>query len=139
MKPVTILCLDDEKILLDMFKESLEAEGLHVFATSSVTEALSALDTTAPFTFCLCDFQMPEMQGDDFLRLVAVKSPGTTRILMSGCAADNRIQQATSEGVCSLFIQKPFRVPELLSSLDIYCRTRKLHLHPGQSLVNQPG
>lgn len=112
--PIRILCLDDDSIVLEMLKEFLVAEGHTVLATTSADEARKALDSEHPFTFCICDYQMPEMLGDDFLRLVAMKSPGTIRVLMSGYADNKRINQAKVERVCSTFIQKPFRVADLI-------------------------
>jgi DNA-binding NtrC family response regulator len=118
--PISTLCLDDDSLVLEMLKELLEAEGHNVFATTSVHEARNALESGFPFTYCLCDYEMPEMLGDDFLRLVAAKSPDTIRVLISGYADNKRIHQAKVNNVCSTFIQKPFRVAELISILDIH-------------------
>lgn len=116
--PITTLCLDDDGIVLDMLQKFLISQGHEVFATTSVQEAIVALETKRPFTFCISDFQMPEMCGDDFLKIVAVKSPETVRVLMSGYANKLRVQQASLNGTCCTFIEKPFQFETLIKILD---------------------
>lgn len=127
MTPRT-LCIDDDDAVLAMLKEFLISAGHQVIATTAVEEALHALETKGPFSFCISDFQMPEMQGDDFLRIVAEKSPDTTRVLMSGFASKQRIQQALLDGTCCIFVDKPFRLTNLISQMHSHRRTNERSL-----------
>jgi DNA-binding NtrC family response regulator len=117
-RSVRILCIDDDNEVLVLLEKLLISAGHQVFATESVSEALQALETENTFDICLCDYQMPEMLGDDLLRLVAEKSPDTVRLLMSGYPNTRRINQATLDGACNAFIQKPINFPEFLKTLN---------------------
>lgn len=120
--PCTILCIDDDSFVLSVLKDLLESEGYRVLATTCHSEALTLLDTAPPFACCICDYQMPGIRGDEFLRLVAARSPDTVRILLSGYAANTHIHQAQLDGTCSAFVQKPFFAAELLSALTRHHR-----------------
>ena len=126
-KPVTTLCLDDDTVVLEVLRKFLISEGHQVIATASVQDALKVLDTAPPLTFCISDYQMPEMSGDDFLKIVAEKSPDTIRVLMSSYANRKRIHQATLDGVCDTFVQKPFSLPDLIHILDTHRQVKELN------------
>jgi DNA-binding NtrC family response regulator len=115
--PVRTLCVDDDFDVLNALEELLLCAGHQVFATTSVKEALMLLETEAPFNFCISDYQMPEMLGDDFLRHVASSSPETVRVLMSGYIQAHFSHPSNNESVFNAFLEKPFRLPELFKIL----------------------
>jgi DNA-binding NtrC family response regulator len=122
-----ILCIDDDTDFIVLLEKILIAAGHQVFATSSVQGAIQALETEPTFDFCLCDYQLPEMMGDDLLWLVAEKSPDTVRLLMSGYPNTKRIHQATLDGSCSAFIQKPIDFSELKKIMKSLPNTAGVH------------
>jgi len=121
------LCIDDDTIVLEVLKEFLTSQGHEIVATTSIRQAMQAIETEIPFTFCISDYQMPEMYGDEFLKFVARKSPETIRVLMSGYADTHRIHQATTDGVCSTFIEKPFQLSNLIKILNSHLPDSTLH------------
>jgi DNA-binding NtrC family response regulator len=65
---------------------------------------------------------MPGIQGDVFLAHVAEKYPDIARILMSAYGRTYpRIAQAIRTGVCTTFIEKPFRIEDLKTVLNGHC------------------
>jgi two-component system NtrC family sensor kinase len=124
---IRTLCIDDDNIVLDVLKEFLTSEGHEIVATTSVQQAMKAIETEIPFTFCISDYQMPEMYGDEFLKFVAQKSPTTIRVLMSGYADTRRIHQATKEGVCRTFVEKPFQLSNLINILNSHLNDSTQH------------
>jgi len=131
---IRTLCVDDDSIVLDVLNDFLTSEGHQVFATTSVHEAIIALETEVPFTFCISDYQMPEINGDDFLKIVAEKSPATVRLLMSGYSNTHLLHQLALDGTCSTFIEKPFQLSNLIEILNSHLHVVKSHLSTEQSL-----
>jgi DNA-binding NtrC family response regulator len=129
---IRTLCVDDDTTVLNVLKDFLTSEDHQVFATTSVTEAIKALETEEPFTFCLSDYQMPEMNGDDFLKIVADKSPATVRLLMSGYSNTHLLHQLALDGACSTFIEKPFQLSTLIKILETHLHVVKSHLSTEQ-------
>jgi len=136
---IRTLCVDDDAIVLETLKVFFYSEGHQVFATTSVHEAVKALETEVPFTFCISDYQMPEMNGDAFLRLVAEKSPGTFRLLMSGYSNTYLLHQLALDGTCDTFVEKPFQISTLIKILNSHLQVEKSHSFIDQFTVSPPG
>jgi two-component system response regulator HupR/HoxA len=115
---IRTLCVDDDSFVLDTLEMFLTSQGHQVLTALSCQEALQHLENAPPFTFCICDYRMPIMYGDEFLKVVAQKTPETIRVLISGFSDSGRIRQALHNGICNSFIEKPFHLSNLISTLN---------------------
>lgn len=136
---IRTLCIDDDTLVLAVLKDFLTSEGHQVFATTSVQEAIKALESKETFTFCMSDYQMPEMNGADFLGIVAEKSPATIRLLMSGYSNTHLLHQRAMDGTCSTFIEKPFQISKLIETLNLYLDVSKSHVSTEPFIPSLPG
>ncbi|MEI6206380.1 MAG: response regulator [Desulfuromonadales bacterium] len=136
---IRTLCVDDDSTVLNVLKDFLASKGHQVFATTSVQEAIKALGAGETFTFCISDYQMPEMNGDDFLRIVADKSPATVRLLMSGYSNTHLLHQLTLDGACSTFIEKPFQLSALVEILETHLLVVRSHVSTEQFIGSADG
>ncbi|SNZ17429.1 PAS domain S-box-containing protein [Natronoarchaeum philippinense] len=101
---ITVLHVDDEPPQLDLTKTFLEREGdLDVRSESDPEQALAALDGSIDCV--LSDYQMPEMDGIEFLDAVRERRPSVPFVLFTGKGSEEIASEAISAGV-SDYIQK---------------------------------
>ena len=80
-----LLIVDDDKMLLDMFKEILTHEGYEVVVASDGEEALAKVKETNPDVILL-DLVLPKMNGFEVLKEIRQKYKDKWRpvIILSG-------------------------------------------------------
>jgi PAS domain S-box-containing protein len=103
--PISILYVDDEPDLLEIGKLFLEQSGQ--FNVDTVTAAPAALFhlNTKSYDAIISDYQMPEMDGIEFLK--KIRSSGNTIpfILFTGRGREEVVIQALNEGA-DFYLQK---------------------------------
>lgn len=70
----TILCIEDEPMLLEDLQEELEDEGYRVLTAENGLRAVALLKTEVP-DLILCDMMMPRMDGPATLEHVRTEHP----------------------------------------------------------------
>ena len=119
MSPTTrkIICVDDDISILQIVKACL-CEHFLVAIAGSALEGLDLMETDGPFDIVMSDYEMPGMNGLEFLSLLAERWPETIRILMSGgCKDMDGVTQAINARQISRFIPKPLNMVILLDQL----------------------
>jgi len=102
---ISVLYVDDEPTLLDIGKLFLERGGQFVVDTiTSAPEALALLDTR-DYDAIISDYQMPEMDGIEFLRRVRTSGNTIPFILFTGRGREEVVIQALNEGA-DFYLQK---------------------------------
>ena len=120
--PRRILLLDDDRFMLDVLRDMLDALGdsgrFDVHAEFDARRALAALPRHAP-DFLICDLAMPEMDGIEFLQAAAGQGFGGRVILVS--ALEDGVRNAASELARALGLQVAgaFRKPVALEQLRL--------------------
>jgi PAS domain S-box-containing protein len=103
--PLRVLYVDDDPGLLEIGKIFLEHTG--DFSVETIDSALAAFDLLKPgqFDAIISDYQMPRMDGIDFLK--KVRSTGSTIpfILFTGKGREEVVIQAINHGV-DFYLQK---------------------------------
>ena len=85
MKPRVLLVDDDEHLLRSL--ERVLRTKFDITTASSGTEGITALSTaTEPFAVVVSDYQMPFMNGAQFLARARKTQPDATRMLLTGQA-----------------------------------------------------
>lgn len=119
-----IFMLDDDGIILDLYKELFEAKGYEVFATTNAYKLLLYAKEISPDIFIL-DVNMPGINGwevlqrinqDDFLQEIPV--------LMLSVSRD--IDLAIAKGAAH-FLNKPVEPEKLNEIIESYCIGNKHH------------
>ena len=102
-----ILVADDEVLILNIARISLEREGYFVLTAENGEEALSlSRQYSGEIHVLISDVEMPKMNGLDLTSHITNERPETQVVLMSGwCEATNSKRP---------FLRKPF-VPTLLT------------------------
>ena len=120
--PRRILLLDDDRFMLDVLRDMLDALGdsgrFDVHAEFDARRALAALPRHAP-DFLICDLAMPEMDGIEFLQAAAGQGFGGRVILVS--ALEDGVRNAASElaRALGLRVAGAFRKPVALEQLRL--------------------
>lgn len=110
---IRVLCVDDEKYILNVIRRQLDDDHFKLFQALTVEDALELLHTSQPIQVVLTDYRMPGSNGIDFLQNIAVKWPCTAGIIISGCADTRTVEQALSLNPLIRFIAKPWSMEEL--------------------------
>jgi len=103
--PLRVLYVDDEEYLLDLAKIFLERTK--EFIVDTCTSAVKALDMLhhTPFDAIISDYQMPEMDGIEFLIQVRAEIGDIPFILFTGKGREEVVIRAIDNGV-DFYLQK---------------------------------
>ena len=111
LKTNTILLVDDEKSILFSLKAALQKEGYLVKTAGDPQEALKMIEPGA-FQVIISDYNMPGMNGVEFLRRVKAGDPEVVFILMTAYGSEKLAIEAMKEGAYDYF-SKPFDIDEM--------------------------
>lgn len=117
----TILIIDDEPIIRQLFQKVLEHEGHTVLTAGNGHEAIDVLRDQIP-DLMLLDMMMPQMDGMSLLRLIR-RNPMWIEIpvvVMSALADKQRICDAGSLGVRDYLLKAGFSLPMLRTRIRKY-------------------
>ena len=115
----TVLVVDDQQELRQLFAKVLENQGHRVLLASNGEEAFQVLGATIP-DLILLDMAMPHMDGMSFLKLMRVR-PRWSRIpviVLSGLMTPEQRAAARDLGVTDQLIKAEFSMKELRSRVS---------------------
>lgn len=102
---ISILYVDDEPLLLNVGKMFLEkTAGYSVTTVSSVRDALNQLSEKS-FDAIVSDYQMQEVDGIEFLKLLRNSGNKTPFIIFTGRGREDLVIEALNEGA-DFYLQK---------------------------------
>jgi serine phosphatase RsbU (regulator of sigma subunit) len=101
-----ILCVDDEVNVLHMFKRTLGRE-FKLHTATSAEAALALLAQYPDFAAIISDYNMPEMDGLEFLKIAEKVSPDSVQILLTGNIDINISIKAINETKIFRYLPKP--------------------------------
>ena len=105
MRPPTILCVEDNKLILGALKETLELEGWHVAVCRDGITALAQINTHEHYDLILLDHDLPGVSGLELLHHArSLLHRRLTPIIM--CSASNIEREARRAGA-DAFLRKP--------------------------------
>jgi signal transduction histidine kinase len=111
-----ILFVDDEKHVLDSVRDAFR-RVFEVDTASSGAEGLVKL-AAGGHTVVVSDFQMPVMNGAQFLAKARVQAPDVIRVLLTGQASVAGAIAAVNDGNVFRFLTKPCPPPELQRAIE---------------------
>lgn len=102
----TILIVDDEPIILDVFRRFLEAEGRTLLLAGSAHEAVEAAERDGPIDVALVDKNLGDGSGLDVSRRLKELKPDAEVILVTGYASLDSAIAAVQIGAFD-YVAKP--------------------------------
>jgi CheY-like chemotaxis protein len=120
-----ILCVDDEKIILQSLNGQLKSYFKQLYRLEFAESADEALELIDDFfddgvevLLILSDWLMPGMKGDEFLIKVHEKYPKIKKIMLTGQADPSAIQNAREYASLTDLVSKPWDENELISKIN---------------------
>ncbi len=122
-KPV-ILCVDDERMVLDSLRMQLLTEFGTSYKYEAAEDAYEALDLIEELDHdqisiivIISDWLMPGIKGDDFLIRVHKEFPNVIKIMLTGQADEAAIERAKKQANLLCCLLKPWSEAELLETI----------------------
>lgn len=113
-----ILYVDDERSNRIVFEQSLNE--LNLLTASSGPEALELMGKHE-VAVIVTDMRMPQMTGEELLRIVKERHPQTIRMVVTAYSDVDPILRAINEGLVARYIVKPWQRTELIQVLRWAC------------------
>jgi CheY-like chemotaxis protein len=115
---LTILLVDDELMVLDVGAKMLKKMGYDILEAKSGLEAIEVYrENKDRIDMVILDMILPEINGGDVYDKIKEINPDAKVLLSSGYSIDGRATEILNRG-CNEFIQKPFRIKELLTKIN---------------------
>ena len=125
MSNTAILCVDDEKVILESLKEQLKRRfgSQYLYeAAESAEEAWEIIEElyadNIKVLVIVSDWLMPEMKGDEFLIKVHHKYPQIVTVMLTGQADEDAIERAKKEANLYCCLRKPWTEDELAQVIN---------------------
>lgn len=120
----TVLLVDDERDLRESVRELIEDSGYGVAEAANGLEAREYLERS-PDRPCLVllDLMMPVMNGWDFLAWLGTQAEplASVPVVVLTAADRDRVEVVAKARRTAAVLPKPFRIDELLATIERYC------------------
>lgn len=120
-----VLCVDDEKIVLESLRGELESKLKEPYALEFAESGDEALEVIADLiangdqlALIVTDYIMPGIKGDEVLIRVYEKHPGSRQIMLTGQADLEGITNAINNAKLYRYIAKPWEKSDLLLTIN---------------------
>jgi CheY-like chemotaxis protein len=118
-KTTKVLMVDDDKMLLDMYKERLDMAGFQVETSSNGEECLAKIHQVKP-DIVLLDIMMPKVNGYD--TLASIKSDPQTKdtpvIILSALVRDINKSRAIEAGADDYIIKSEVMPADVIKKVE---------------------
>jgi len=115
MEKKRILVVDDEKAVLESFREILELKGYSVDTAENGQEAIEKSKASF-YDLALLDIRLPDMEGTELLAKMKETTPRMVKIMVTGYPSLQNAIDAVNKGADS-YIVKPANMDELLNKV----------------------
>jgi CheY-like chemotaxis protein/GGDEF domain-containing protein len=129
-----ILCVDDEKIILDSLESELSSKlpkNYIIELAESGEEALEIIEETIEdgldLALIISDYIMPNMKGDEVLIKAHKLMPDTIKIMLTGQADANAVGNVINKAKLYQYISKPWEKDDLWLTINSALESYEQH------------
>ena len=116
LNKASILLVDDEPLVLEMFESILTQDGFSVQVAPSARDALNLIENKY-FDVLVCDVKLEEFDGFDIMEIARNKSSEIGVVLITGAPSEEDSLRA--EKLNASYLSKPIGFDLLLSSVEV--------------------
>lgn len=113
---ISVLVVDDEKIVRDFFRKLISLLGLEVSEAESGAAAIEMAKGNRYDLFFI-DVRMPGIDGLETYRQIKKSNPEGVVVMITGYAVEATLKQAKEEGAYGI-IRKPFDISQIKDVID---------------------
>lgn len=117
----TILCVDDDPLVLKSLSTQMRSAFGAEYTLETAVSAEDALDVIEEITdegakllVIVSDWLMPGVRGDELLVRVHAKHPNVVKVLLTGQADEASVERARQEASLAACFGKPWNEAELI-------------------------
>lgn len=111
-KTASILVVDDEPKLLELFQIALEKDGYQVVTAENGANAISIMKNSPAFDLIFTDLRMPGVDGMELFRWIAKNNPETPVVIVTAYGTVDTAVESLKAGAYDYLI-KPVKLDEL--------------------------
>lgn len=113
-----VLLVEDDAMIVDMYKMRLEEEGFEVFVTDKGSEALKIAAKEKPI-LVLLDIILPEIDGFAVLQLLKedVKTKKIPVVLLTNLGQESDRQKGLELGAADYFVKAQFTPANVITAI----------------------
>ena len=111
------LVVDDTKLIRDVFAQQLVACGFESQACASLDDTIKIIQDWQPDVVML-DLRMPDNDGFAVIEQIFAQCPAPPKVIAVSGQISNTVRKQTEDAGFAAFLQKPFRIPQILAVLD---------------------
>ena len=117
---MTVLVVEDDEIILEGLKTSLEQEGYQVVSATTQAAAFDIVHSDTEINICLLDVMLPDGDGYQICKEIR-KSSNIPVLFLTACDDEVHTVLALEQGADD-YIAKPFRIRELMARMKAVLR-----------------
>jgi EAL domain-containing protein (putative c-di-GMP-specific phosphodiesterase class I)/FixJ family two-component response regulator len=130
----TALVIDDEPSVLAALGRLLRANDIAVISAEHGEQGLATLEANAgSIDVVICDYDMPGMDGAEFLHHAKLRWPAIPRVLLTGKADLPAIARGVNDGEIARLLFKPWNPALLCNELAQVVEMAPRHVSVGES------
>lgn len=116
----TVMLLDDERLLLDLYVQGFATAGYGTNAFTSAQEALAALRTGPVPQVVLFDIHMPDMNGFEFMETVQHErlAPKALMIALTNESKEEDTKRITELGASGHFVKSQLSPSDVVAAVE---------------------
>ena len=111
----TVLVVDDDEALQDMFKLFLKKNGFSRLVVGTGKDAFAAL-AKQRFDLCFLDLQLPDVTGDEIYAFAKARYPDLPIVIITGYPDSQMLDSILRHGPVTV-LKKPLQVEDLHQAL----------------------
>ncbi len=113
-----ILVIDDEELIISLFKETLEEQGHTVVTAGSSAEGMECVRRW-DFDIVFLDLKMPDIDGAEFLKQLRSIKPGLPVTIITGYPGSELMERAFKYGPFG-GMGKPFDAADITAAVNSF-------------------
>ncbi len=117
LQKVKTLLIDDDELIRDSLSMAFSNKGCYIRTADSAESGLRALREDQ-YDLIISDYRLPGMNGLEFMQMVAPANPQAVKVMITAYRDHFVFSEALRLGI-KLFIEKPFTVAKLVTSLAL--------------------